>query len=43
MNVELHTRDVESLRAVVEKDAENIRALSRIAEIHERRSGLRCE
>ena len=43
MNVELLTRDVESLRAVVEKDAENIRAMARIAEIHQQRSGLECE
>jgi len=35
LNVELLTRDVETLRAVVEKDAENIRALARIAEIPE--------
>jgi hypothetical protein len=34
LNVELLTRDLETLRAVVEKDAENIRALARIAEIH---------
>lgn len=44
MNLELFGRDVETLRAsverlyaTVEQDAENIRALARIAEIHERR------
>jgi len=48
MNLELLTRDVETLRetsrdttaqlvAAVTTDAENIRALPRIAEIHERR------
>ena len=48
MNLELLTRDVETLRetsrdttaqlvAAVTTDAENIRALARIAEIHERR------
>lgn len=37
MTTELLTRDVETLRATVEVDAENIRALARIAEIHERR------
>jgi hypothetical protein len=31
------TRDVQSLRIVTEQDGENIRALARIAEIHERR------
>jgi hypothetical protein len=46
MNVELISRDVESLRLAVEgllkssqQDGENIRALARIAEIHERRLG----
>lgn len=37
MSVELLSRDVETLRATVEIDATNIRALARIAEIHERR------
>jgi archaellum component FlaC len=37
MSVELLTRDVETLRATVQIDAENIRALVHIAEIHERR------
>jgi archaellum component FlaC len=37
MTVELLTRDVETLRATAERDGENIRALARIAEIHERR------
>ena len=36
MSVELLTRDVETLRATVQIDAENIRALVHIAEIHER-------
>lgn len=31
------TRDVRELRIASERDAENIRALARIAEIHERR------
>jgi hypothetical protein len=46
MNVELISRDVESLRQAVggllkasQQDGENIRALARIAEIHERRLG----
>lgn len=30
---------IDNLLATVEKDAENIRALARIAEIHERRPG----
>lgn len=34
--VELLTRDVETLRATVQIDAENVRALLRIAEIRER-------
>ncbi len=44
MNLELFGRDVETLRAsverlyaTVEQDGVNIRALARIAEIHERR------
>ena len=41
MNVELFSRDVESridaLLKAIAQDAENIRALARIAEIHERR------
>ena len=37
MNLELLGRDLETLRANSEKDGENIRALARIAEIHERR------
>ena len=37
MNLELVSRDIESLRATAERDGENIRALARIAEIHERR------
>jgi hypothetical protein len=34
-HIELLTRDVETLRGVVAQDAENIRSLARIAEIHE--------
>jgi hypothetical protein len=37
MSLELLTRDTHDLRAAVQTDAENIRALARIAEIHERR------
>ena len=37
MNLELVSGDIESLRATAERDGENIRALARIAEIHERR------
>ena len=44
MNVELISRDIQDLsrdirelKLVVQQDAENIRALARIAEIHERR------
>ena len=37
MNLELVTRDIDQLRATAERDGENIRALARIAEIHERR------
>lgn len=37
MSVELLTRDVGAMRGYIEKDSENIRALARIAEIHERR------
>jgi prefoldin subunit 5 len=31
------TRDVQSLRTATQQDGDNIRALARIAEIHERR------
>jgi len=42
MNLELLTRDVEVLRDTAKADGENIRALARIAEIHEHRlSGLK--
>ncbi len=34
MNLELVSRDIEMLRAFIQQDAENIRALARIAEIH---------
>jgi hypothetical protein len=37
MSVEPLTRDVETLRATAQIDAENIRAFVHIAEIHERR------
>jgi hypothetical protein len=37
MNLELAGREIEELRRVVQIDAENIRALARIAEIHEQR------
>jgi hypothetical protein len=37
MNLELAGHDIVELRKLVEVDAENIRALVRIAEIHERR------
>ena len=37
MNLELISRDLETIRANSERDGENIRALARIAEIHERR------
>lgn len=37
MNLELLHRDVQDLKAVAQQDEENIRALARIAEIHERR------
>lgn len=35
--VELLTRGIAELRAAVAQDAENIRTLARVAEIHERR------
>jgi hypothetical protein len=37
MNLELIGREVETLLATAKQDGENIRALARIAEIHERR------
>jgi hypothetical protein len=37
MNLELIGRDLESMRARSQQDGENIQALARIAEIHERR------
>jgi hypothetical protein len=37
MNFELAGREIEELRKLVQVDAENIRALARIAEIHEHR------
>ena len=35
--IEKNTRDIELLKRVSEQDGENIRALARIAEIHEQR------
>ncbi len=43
MNLELLGRDLESMRARSQQDGENIRALARIAEMHERRLTLRLE
>jgi hypothetical protein len=41
MSLELLTHDVQDLKVTAQQDGENIRALARIAEIHERRlSGL---
>jgi archaellum component FlaC len=37
MHLELLTRDVQELKAAVQTDAANIRALARIAEIHHER------
>lgn len=37
MNVELLTADAQTLLKTAQQDGENIRALARIAEIHERR------
>ena len=37
MSLELLHRDVQDLKAIAQQDGENIRALARIAEIHERR------
>jgi len=37
MNLELASRDIQDLIAASQRDGENIRALARIAEIHERR------
>jgi len=37
MNLELFHREMQDLKATAERDGENIRALARIAEIHERR------
>ncbi len=36
-SVEMLTHDVETLKTIAQQDAENIRALARVAEIHERR------
>jgi hypothetical protein len=41
MNLELLHRDVIDLKAVVAQDAENIRALARIAETHHERLAYR--
>ncbi len=37
MNLELVSRDIQDLKAAAQRDGENIGALVRIAEIHERR------
>ena len=37
MNLELVSRDIQDLKVAAQQDGENIRALVRIAEIHERR------
>ena len=37
MNLELMSHEIRDLRAAAQQDGENIRALVRIAEIHERR------
>ncbi len=37
LTVELVTADLQTLKALAQQDGENIRALARIAEIHERR------
>jgi hypothetical protein len=37
MNLELVSRDIADLKIAAQHDGENIRALARIAEIHERR------
>lgn len=37
MSLEIAARDIEGLRVLAQKDGENIRALARIADNHERR------
>jgi hypothetical protein len=37
MNLELVSRDIQDLKIAAQQDGENIRALARSAEIHERR------
>ena len=37
MNLELAARDIETLKTLAQQDGENIRALARKAEIHDRR------
>jgi hypothetical protein len=37
MNLELMSHEIEGLKVIAQQDGENIRALARIAEIHERR------
>jgi len=37
MNLELAHREIQDLQALAKQDGENIRALARIADIHERR------
>jgi len=37
MNLELAVKEIDALRSIAAQDGENIRALARVAEIHERR------
>jgi len=37
MNLEFAMKEIDTLRVVAQQDGDNIRALARIAEIHERR------
>lgn len=37
MNLELPMKEIEALQVLAKQDGENIRALARVAEIHERR------
>jgi len=37
MTAELHQKELQTMGSYIQADAENIRALARIAEIHERR------
>ena len=40
MSLEILTRDVQDLKVAAQQDGENIRALERMAEFHERRRQL---